>query len=310
MRDRDDVPRLPTLGERLTAAGTEMAGRHLPVYPWAAALGPVLRRAAELNESWAQRFERHEAGGRPPVPDRPRRGHAVTMPDPATDADPAPPADALAVSERPLPVDVRARLETLAGPGAAVMRVLTGPEADTTVRGQRADAVTVGTDVRVRSELFRPDTPQGMALLAHEASHVTAALRRAGTGQHAVPSGAQAEEHRARQVERAARQSFTGPALPGGAIGRPSAPASSSARPAFSPAPGARPPAPFSRTRSAATPVGTAPLTVPAGAGPAMRADTDRTEAAAAPPLDLEALRHELIEELMRRVRTDFERGG
>lgn len=42
-----------------------------------------------------------------------------------------------------------------------------------------------------------------------------------------------------------------------------------------------------------------------------MRADVDRAEAAAtAPQFDLEALRRDLIEELMRRVRTDFERGG
>jgi hypothetical protein len=42
-----------------------------------------------------------------------------------------------------------------------------------------------------------------------------------------------------------------------------------------------------------------------------MRADTDRTEAAAAPPaFDMVALRRDQIDELMRRVRTDFERGG
>jgi hypothetical protein len=41
-----------------------------------------------------------------------------------------------------------------------------------------------------------------------------------------------------------------------------------------------------------------------------MRADTDRTEAAAPPGFDMEALRRDLIDELMRRVRTDFERGG
>jgi hypothetical protein len=63
----------------------------------------------------------------------------------------------------------------------------------------------------------------------------------------------------------------------------------------------------------AVTSNGAGPLAAAAGAGPVMRADADRTEAVAparAPGPDLEALRRDLIDEVMRRVRTDFERGG
>ena len=49
----------------------------------------------------------------------------------------------------------------------------------------------------------------------------------------------------------------------------------------------------------------------PAGGGSTpMRADTDRPPAAAPAGIDVEALRRSLIDDLMHRVRTDFERGG
>lgn len=200
---------------------------------------------------------------------------------------------AAAETERVLPVDVRARLGAVAGPGAAVMRVLTGAAADTRARGQRADAVTSGTDVRMRSGKLQPDTAEGFALLAHEASHVTAALRRGGSAaaHHTSPGGAEIEEREALQVERATRQQASS--------------ARGSAALFVSGTPGAA----AGNGSAASTPNGTAPA-----AGPVMRADVDRTEATAAaapaPQLDLEALRRDLIEELMHRVRTDFERGG
>jgi hypothetical protein len=316
----DDLPHLATLGELLTAAGDRLKARHLPAYPWAAGLAPVLRRAAELSESWGQRFDRHENGERPPAADRrpgPAPGRPATgsasppvrrpsgpddAPQPEPDrlagpvgsADPVEPADVARPVEQILPVDVRARLQSVAGPGAAAMRVRVDPEADAAARGQRADAVTVGTEVRMRSGRYRPDTAEGFALLAHEASHVTALLGRGPTGPRSAPGGPAAEEHQARQVERTARQSYgPGPRPPGSALTRSAA--------ARTPSPG--PPA-------AAPPNGSAPLPAPAGAAAPMRADTDRTEAATPPAFDMEALRRDLIDELMRRVRTDFERGG
>lgn len=290
-----------TLGEHLSAAGEELALRHLTTFPWAAGLGPALRRAAEISTSWAERFERHEADGRPPYAGRRRLQSPPASPS-------APAGSAVAETERPLPVDVRARLSALAGPGAAVMRVLTGAAADTEVRGVRADAVTTGTEVRIRSGRLRPDTAEGLALLAHEASHVTAALRRGGAAHHGGPGGAEAEEREALRIERETLRSFSAPGIPGagGAAGHGGAPVVSIL--AGSPVGGAMPPA---ANGSGPVPNGAAPPAVPTGAGPLMRADADRTEGvAAAPTLDMESLRRDLIEELMRRVRTDFERGG
>jgi hypothetical protein len=295
MREPGDVPRPATLGERLTAAGEELAARHLTTYAWAAGFGPALRRAAEISASWAERFERYEADGRPPSPGRRR---------PPAASPPAPEKPTVEETERALPVDVRARLGALAGPGAAVMRVLTGATADTVARAQRADAVTAGTDVRMRSGQLQPDTAEGLALLAHEASHVSAALRRGGaTVHHGTPSGAEAEEREALRIERETRRAFNGPGVPG-AHGGALFVATPAAGPVGSPAPAAP-------HGNGSPPNATAPPAMPAGVGPAMRADVDRTEtAAAAPQLDLEALRRDLIEELMHRVRTDFERGG
>ncbi|MEV6304513.1 DUF4157 domain-containing protein [Actinoplanes sp. NPDC051861] len=284
-----------TLGERLSAAGEELAARHLTTFPWAAGLAPALRRAAELSTSWAERFERHEADVRPPPATARRRF-------PSAPASPSAPEESVVTeTERPLPVDVRARLGALAGPGAAVMRVLTGSAADTEVRGMHADAVTRGTEVRMRSGRLRPDTPEGLALLAHEASHVSAALRRGGAASHGTPGGADAEEREALRIERETRLSFGSPVV--------SAPAALHL--SGGPPGTATPPSPG--PNGSAPPNGTAPAAA-AAAGPSMRADADRAEAgpaaAAAPALDMESLRHDLIEELMRRVRTDFERGG
>lgn len=263
-----------TLGELLSAAGERIAARHLPHLAWADGLAPVLRRAAELSESWAARFDRYEEGSSPARPSDISGG-------------------------RPLPVDVRSRLRAVAGPGADHLRVRTGPAADAAARHEHADAITVDDEVLVRGGRYQPDTPSGFALLAHEAAHVTAALRR---GSHPSPDALVAEERQAQRVESAAlsqgRQSFM-PTFP--------FPATPAAVTPLASAPPATPPA------------GSPPLTVPvasapvAASSPAMRADVDRTVTsapAATPGLDVPALRRDLIDELMRRVRADFERGA
>ncbi|MEV0825101.1 eCIS core domain-containing protein [Nonomuraea rubra] len=306
MKELEDVPRLATLGERLAAVAERLAARHLPAYAWAAGFAPVLRRAAELGESWGGRFERHESGGRPPALDggRGRTGTAAagrgpSGPDvaPGRRTGPDDRAAPIGPAVRPVPVDVRTRLEPVAGPGAAAMRVRLGAEADAVARARHADGVTIGTDVLMRSGRYRPDTPKGFALLAHEAGHVTALLRRGGAPP-AGPDAVAAEEEQARRAERAALRAYghgplAGPPPPG-----PARIAQAAPRPAF-PSPSPRLPAPASPDGSPA-----------AAAAVPMRADLDRPEPAAAAGFDVEALRRDLIDELMRRVRTDFERGG
>ncbi|HEU4347611.1 MAG TPA: DUF4157 domain-containing protein [Actinoplanes sp.] len=325
---QDDLPRPATLGERLTVTGDRLRHRHLSAFAWAAGFAPVLRRADTLSQSWAQRFDRDETGeGRPAValrpamppeqpamppeaPAMPPGEPAVPPAEPVVSGGRQSPVPAGQPAERPkmLPADVRARLQEVAGPGAAGMRVRVDAEADAVARGQRADAVTVGTAVHLRSGRFDPDTAEGFALLAHEASHVTALLGR-GVRDRSAPGWAVTEEQEARRVEGLARR-MHGAESAAGDLPRAGRPGQASRPfPAAVSRPATRS-APFPANGSAPLPAnGTAPLAA-SGAGTPMRADADRAVDAAPAPFDVEALRHSLIDDLMRRVRTDFERGG
>jgi hypothetical protein len=302
-------PAPPTLGARLDAAGRALARRHRVAVGWLAAARPVLERAAALDEPHDGRFARREqvppglaVPGRRPAgagPDEPlpviRRDAATPAagagghPRPATTpagvvagsraAAPAPPATAAPVpAGRPLPPDVRARLRPLVGPAADVLRVHEGPAADALARQHTADAVTVGHDVHVRSGRLRPDEPAGFALLAHEAVHVAAAVSGASHAR-TRPGGVGAEEDAALAVEATAHRMATGGPPPAAAA---PAPAPAPAAPAGGPAPAAARP---------------------------MTAHVDRAVPTAA-ALDVEQLRRELVRDVMRRLRSDFERGA
>jgi Domain of unknown function (DUF4157) len=54
----------------------------------------------------------------------------------------------------------------------SVVRVHTGPESDRVASGLGARALTTGRDILFRSGAFRPYTPSGERLLAHELAHV------------------------------------------------------------------------------------------------------------------------------------------
>ncbi|WP_405066392.1 DUF4157 domain-containing protein [Kribbella sp. NBC_01510] len=302
----DDVPRPLLLGERLTVVGELLRRRHLPVYAWAAGFAPVLARVESLSQSWERRFERDESGEPRAMTPRPPR--SIRFPaDPALTGRPQP-ADATAEPaaavrrpespERILPVDLRARLRNVAGPGADQFRVRADAAADATARSQRADAVTIGADVHLRAGRFRPDTPAGFALLAHEASHVTALLAPGGAGRRTSPAGVTAEERTAGQVEWLARRDPLGAGHNDHTSTPPYGAGSRAGRLA------SRPP-----EVSTLRPLPVAAATSSAAATP-MRAEVDRADDTAPEPVDLEALRQGLIDDVMHRLRTDFERGG
>jgi hypothetical protein len=185
---------------------------------------------------------------------------------------------------RPLSPDVRRTLHDVLGPGAGraadALRVHDGAAADTLARAHRADAVTVGRDVHFRRGRYRPSDDAGFALLVHEATHVLALLEPGAAWHRATGGGRRDEEARAQAAERAGRAAPRSP-LP--AVPR-------AARAAAPPVP---------------NPVPTSPTPHPMTAVQ----DRDVTPAAAAAP-DLEALRRGLVDELMRRLRTEFERGA
>jgi hypothetical protein len=301
----------PTLGERLEAIARAIAERHEMLPSWADSLIPVLRRAAQLTESPGSRFERYEAPASELLPARPEGADRTLRPAPSGVADPALWSAGLAVppSSRPdaevsrpaaeLPADVRVQLADVAGPGAGLLRVHTDAAADAFTRAHRAEAVTTGADVWFRAGRFRPREPKGLALLAHESAHVTALLDPDRARRRAATGGAGGEEDAALAAETAALQRFGQPA--GGPVPAtgPTAWSAMSGRAAVPPAQPHSPP-------GTADPAGVSPPT--SAAVQPMAASLDRE--ISRPPFDVEALRRSLLTDLMRQLRSDFERGG
>ncbi|MFD5913090.1 DUF4157 domain-containing protein [Streptomyces massasporeus] len=309
MTQDDPLPR--TLGERLDAQGRRLTTRLHPTLPWAGSLRVFMDHAAGLVVG-AHRFERIECGPdgpslstATPVRGRPRR--AGTAPDavpPALVPPGRPRAGDRAVrgpsatpppAGRALPAPVRSRLRAAVGPAADVLRVHDDDRSDALAREQRADAVTVGRDVHFRRGRLRPSEASGFGLLVHEATHVLALLRPGASWQRATGAGRGAEEAEALANERAVT-------LPG------------------RPGPAAPPVAPFTAGRAAGGPAtslegtaGSASAAVPTPAAHPQRAPADRRTdgpAAAPPPLDTQALRRQVIDDVMRQLRSEFERGG
>ncbi|MFE9960551.1 DUF4157 domain-containing protein [Micromonospora sp. NPDC005299] len=316
-----------TLGARLDLAGRRLAVRHLTQLPWAGPLWRLLSRAEELSGPMGRRFERDEsshsgrsvglfpgaavapvtddwpvsafAPGRlggparlapaaylPPPPDAAPKESGVepewsgqVCAAPESSGSPSgslnPSTVARSGSGRRLPADVRSALRAVAGPGADAMVVHDDAEADQVARHHHADAVTVGRDVHLRAGRLRPDTADGFALLAHEATHVGAGLT--GAGRRAAPGGRAAEEQVALAREVVARRTFgAAPAT----VSPPAMPVSSGAAAAHED-----------------------------GHRHAMTAHTDRDHAVNG-GIDVEELRRSLIGDLMRQLRSEFERGA
>ncbi|SDL95602.1 DUF4157 domain-containing protein [Nonomuraea jiangxiensis] len=276
----------PTLGERLAAQARALRARRRPVFGWTAALAPALAR-----------------GGALPAPDRsPRRRVEVRLPPvhepgPQDLAWPRPPAAPPPAPAAPQPVraDLRERLAPVIGPGTERLRIHHGEHADRLAAAHGADAVTVGEEIYFRSGRFRPDQPEGFALLVHEAWHATEPGRPGGAAHRATAWGMAAEENAALSRERAF---LDGPAgVPSPPIGAP--------RPAVPPV---HPPAGPAPARPVAVP-GT-PGAPSAPAARPMAARPDRHQETSAEVLDPGALRQVVREvlrdEAARQIRADL----
>ncbi len=80
-------------------------------------------------------------------------------------------ARAVAGGGSPLPRTVRAFFEPRFGHGLDRVRIHTGAEAHSAARGIGARAYTLGHDIAFAAGQYRPDTPAGRHLLAHELTH-------------------------------------------------------------------------------------------------------------------------------------------
>ncbi len=72
----------------------------------------------------------------------------------------------------PMTPGVRAGMERAFGVGLGHVRVHDGPAADSAAQHERARAFTVGDTVTFAQGQYRPHTPEGRGLLAHEVAHV------------------------------------------------------------------------------------------------------------------------------------------
>jgi len=304
-----------TLGEHLDEQARRMAARLLPTFAWAGPLSVVSQRAARTAAVGRGRFDRvdgtpdadaHTAARPRRAPTAPARpGGAATRASASTSSPSGAGGAVRSGGEaRQLPADLRGRLRPIAGAGADALRVRDDDAADVVARAHGADAVTIGTDVHFRRGSFRPRDDDGFALLAHEARHVLALLEPGAAWRRATAAGRAAEESEALTAER--RALYGEFQEPTAGLARHGAPAGPTglvlprvmARPAV--APGTAPAA----SRSADVAVAPAGHPMPAAAGRAVE------PAAAAAAVDIAALRRELMDEILRRVRGESERGA
>ncbi len=260
-----------TRGEMISEDMRRLAMRKIPIVEWATLLRPLMDRMIARPNAAQIRFKRVESAPQAESP---------MEPDVET---------AREVSEGiPLPSGVQEGLRGILGGGVEAVRVHDDREADLIARSHHAKAVTVGSDVFFREGMLRPQEPRGLALLAHEATHVVQALRPDAAWRRATLGGVQAEETEALGSERAVLN------------------ASRNFKPAFD-----TPSVPPSRNgeRSHKFPA-QSPVSRP------MKSDVDAAPVAASPKEapsaggGLEEMRRTLFRDLLSHIRTEFERGA
>lgn len=273
--------RSATLGERLAVDGRRLIARRAVEPSWLAAARPVLNRVASFPTPASRPFNRVEAPSSAPVtppPEEERTGD-------------------------PLPANVQERLRPMLGQAVSAMRVHDDAAADARARAHDADAVAFDHDVFYRAGRYQPHTPEGLALVAHEALHVRESTRPAATWRRATTSGIADEEREAMQAERALRPATITPR-------RSRAPTSVVAGAAPLPLVTSVVPAPSVTPRAvlaASAHVGGAVR------GVAMTATADRGlddgDAGGGAP-DYAEMRRALYQDLLGEMRTEFERGA
>ena len=295
-----------TLGELLAQLAQRMSARRVPRFSWLRPLAAMLDHVTDRPIPAVTRYARVEAPiSAIHVIDQPGARAAAPDTQPAA----APPRPALAgASTGPMsiPASVRARLDELLGTGAGAARVHTDEAANRMAEAQRADAVTVGPDIYFRHGAYRPHDDRGFALLTHEVVHVLRAMSPDAAWRRATARGVAEEEESAAAAEAGAlrhrRHGHAWPPPDVGAPGRvPTATMLSSRLPGMSAHPATPPPAPTS-----------APAAAAAQRPMAALSDRSPDPSSAVPPatVDVDELRRTIYRDLMRQIKTDFERGG
>jgi hypothetical protein len=204
---------------------------------------------------------------------------AATGPPPAGPGLAEPPSSVLHAGSMPLPHRTQAHLARLLDRRLPAVRLHVGPAADAVLRDRRADALTFGRHVLVRTDRYAPDRPAGLALLGHEVAH---AAHNVDPAVH--PVAPHDDEAAALGVEQRIRR----------------APDMTAAPPPVR-APAIGPPSPAAAAPPPAAPAPQAALTDRPLAGPAQPPDTG-------PPLSgpqLRQLTEHVYRDILSRIRTE-----
>src|SRR5262249_1137143 len=149
-----------------------LAMRKIPIIEWATLLRPLMDRMIARPNAAQVRFKRVESA--PQVESRREPGLETGSELP---------------EGVPLPSDVQEGRRGILGRGVEGVRVHDDGQADLMARSHHAKAVTIGSDVFFREGMLRPQETRGLALLAHEATHVVQALRPGAAWRRATLGG-------------------------------------------------------------------------------------------------------------------------
>jgi Domain of unknown function (DUF4157) len=164
-----------------------------PAAPAAGPGGPPRRGLGPLQSTYVSRF-RGAVGATGPVLVASRQAAGPPRVTPRTAAD-----IAAAGSGAPLPESERRFMEQRFGADFSRVRIHTGERAARLSRQLNAQAFTVGNQIFFGRDRFRPGSPEGRELLAHELTHT---IQQGAAVQRSVEPGPPVTERSAPQVQR------------------------------------------------------------------------------------------------------------
>lgn len=290
-----------------------VAQRHRPLQRWQAVAETLQARHEAPGQVRARALEAH-VRGETARPARPRADVLAEAGEPEGDA--AAPALALPPSAARSPhfmldAQLRESLARLLQRPAPVVTVYASQAADALARRYGADALTYGDQVLFRAGAFQPDQPAGRALIGHELTHVAQSgqvgqgppQRRTRREQEALEGEAlEAEAQLLHGAAPPVRSGTTAPTSYGPTGGadrgwipaRPAMPAAPATRPASSHAEAAHPQAALTGRDLPAPDMARAPV----GSSSALSEQ------------QLRQIKDAVYQDLVARIRVEFERGG
>lgn len=192
----------------------------------------------------------------------------------------------------PLDARTRARLAGLLDIRIPAVRLYVSQAADAVARRHRADAVTYGRHILVRVDRYNPGHTGGLALLGHEVTHAAQATPAQGGGPYGPRTPVEQEAAALANEQRILRSAAPGAGVPPIPLPPPAGSPGAGAPPQSAPA------APAAQPQTAA-----AGRSLNGGSSPGANGGL------LAEP-QLRQLKEIIYQDLLKRIRTEFERGG